>query len=315
MQRREILRTAGIAVALAAMPAAGRGTATADALADRGAALWRRFVVTSPKRVLLPEVRAHVAVILGAVRDGGRSPRLLGALSEALQLAGEIFLDLRRYGDAAHAHDLAATAARDAGHADRHACALARRAYVALYEHRPADADALLASAGAAARDGDGALPTRHWVAAVAARARAALGDADGCARALAAAAGAPPAPPLGWLRFDGGRLAEERGACAVLLGQPGRAIATLDAVLDRPLSARRRGGVLADLVIAAAQQRDVDRIERYGDAAVDLAAAHDSGVVAQRLADVRVALAPLRRDRRVRALDDNLATLIPGTT
>lgn len=58
-----------------------------------------------------------------------------------------------------------------------------------------------------------------------------------------------------GWLRFDGSRLAEERGACYLQLGRPDLAEEALTAALAQPLSLRRRAAVLSDLAVLGAHR------------------------------------------------------------
>src|SRR5215469_3577292 len=63
------------------------------------------------------------------------------------------------------------------------------------------------------------------------------------------------PAHNGGWLRFDGSRLAEQRGACFVKLERPELAEPALQEALRYDLSTRRRGLVLADLALVALQR------------------------------------------------------------
>ena len=80
-----------------------------------------------------------------------------------------------------------------------------------------------------------------------------------------------------GWLRFDGSRLAEERGARYVELGQLDLAEQALTTALRQsPLakgqSYRRRGAVLTDLAIIGAKRRDIEQTLAHAHEAVDLA-------------------------------------------
>ncbi|MFD6593375.1 hypothetical protein ACFWFH_07775 [Streptomyces coelicoflavus] len=122
------------------------------------------------------------------------------------------------------AYTLAASASQEAKSYDLWACALVRHAYIDLYERRCADAVGTLSAAEKVARRGDGSLSTRSWVAAVQAEAYAGLGDLAACERALDKAekvtglSGA--AHNGGRPRFDGSRLAAERGARYLQLGR-----------------------------------------------------------------------------------------------
>src|SRR6266508_4254679 len=108
---------------------------------------------------------------------------------------------------------------------------------------------------------------TRYWIAAVQAETFAGLGDRDGCERALDAAAAvqgmAGTVHNGGWLRFDGSRLAEERGTCYVTLGRADLAESALTGALAGPLTTRRRAGVLTDLAMIGVHGRDTDQGSR----------------------------------------------------
>lgn len=309
--RRDILRLAGVAAAVAKVPSTAphSGGATATALTETTAGLWRQFTSAPTKQALLPQVRDHMRITAGVLTDRtGPTRALLSTYAETLQLAGEIFFDARRYDDAAHAYALATSATEDP---DRRACAMIRHGYVCLYTGRTGDALAILDAARRVAADGDPGLPTRHWAASVQSQAYAAAGDAHGCERARETAAEVvhlPAGPGLGWLRFDGTRLDEERGACQTRLRQYADATTTLTAVLDRRLSARRRGAVLADLIAAGAGRRDPDQVLTYAPEALTLAG--ESGAVASRLAAVRPALGHLRCDRRVARVAADISAL-----
>jgi hypothetical protein len=67
-----------------------------------------------------------------------------------------------------------------------------------------------------------------------------------------------------GWLRFDGSRLAEERGTCFARLGRIDLAESAMTEALTMKLSMRRRGSVLTDLALLGAQRHDADQIVGY---------------------------------------------------
>jgi hypothetical protein len=137
------------------------------------------------------------------------------------QLAGELAFDANRYDAAAASYALAASASKEVGAYDLWACALIRSAYVDLIEHRYQRAADVLAAARRVASRGDPGLATRYWAAAVQAEAYAGLGDFDACEEALDEADKVVSLTGQvsngGWLRFDGSRLPEERGARAQL--------------------------------------------------------------------------------------------------
>lgn len=166
---------------------------------------------------------------------------------------------------------------------------------------------------------GDSSLSTRHWVASVQAEAYAGLGDLDACEHAMDRAETVrdltADSVNGGWLRFDGARLAEERGARYVQLGRLDLAEETLKGALGQPALAsgqsfRRRGSVLTDLAVIGAKRRDVEQLVAYGSKAVGLARASASGYVARNLQALRDEFGPLRRDHRVAELGAEIATL-----
>ncbi|WP_037973540.1 helix-turn-helix transcriptional regulator [Streptomyces sp. NRRL WC-3742] len=240
--------------------------------------------------------------------------RLCETTADLLQLAGEIFFDGNRYTDAAQCYALAVSAAREASAYDLWACALARHAFIGLYERRFATTVPMLKAASELAGHGNRELSTRHWVAAVQAQAFAGLGDLDSCNRALDLAGQvhslAGQVHNGGWLRFDGSRPAEERGTCYTRLGRPDLAEGALVEALDQPLSARRRGSVLTDLAILGIQQKDSDRLLSYAGEALLLAQQSGSGYVGRKLRELQGRLEPFGADRRISALSSQIASL-----
>jgi transcriptional regulator with XRE-family HTH domain len=232
MNRRELLRLFSMAGAQLALPEAGlddaRITCTGGAervdapgpaeYAALNTHLWQVFGLTTVKSHLLPLVRNQLGVLTdGLRRSAGPARQQLCLLTaDVFQLAGEVFFDGNQYADAAHCYTLAGAAGKEADAFDLWACSLTRHAYLAVYERRFHQAAPMLELAAALARRGDPALSTRYWIAAVNAETLAGLGDRDGCERALDAAAAVQGMTGTvhngGWLRFDGSRLAEERG-------------------------------------------------------------------------------------------------------
>ncbi|MFH8515080.1 transcriptional regulator [Streptomyces gelaticus] len=235
--------------------------------------------------------------------------------ADLYQLTGELFFDANRYTDAVQCYTLAAHAAQAGGDRDLWACAMTRHAYVELYARRAPAAHPLLAAAARVAQRGDGTLSTRHWVASVQAQAYAAVGDLDACNRALDEAEkvhtlGGGHSHNGGWLRFDGSRLAEERGACYLQLGRPDLAEDALTAALAQPLSLRRRAAVLSDLAVLGAYRRDIDQVVHYAEQALGLADRSHSGFISRKLDGLRGRLAPLMADGRISDLDHRIAAL-----
>ena len=154
---------------------------------------------------------------------------------------------------------------------------------------------------------------------AVQAQAYAGLGDQQACNRALDTANRvldlADTASPGGWLRFDGSRLAEERGTCYLTTGQHAQAEAALTEALSRTVSLRRRGSLLADLAVLGAQRRDIDQVLHYAAGAVDLAEQTGStGYVGRKLCHLQAEVRPLLADARVAELNERI-TRLPVTS
>ncbi|MGH3222563.1 MAG: helix-turn-helix domain-containing protein [Streptosporangiaceae bacterium] len=331
INRRELLYLFSVAGALMAAPAApdwerldyfaSRGSGVdAEALAELAALnthLWRVFVLSKSKSLVFPIVRDQLGVMTGYLRSPA-SPaayqQLCALAGDLFQLAGEILFDGNKYTDAAHCYTLAATASREAGAHDLWACALTRHAFIAVYERAFGNAVPLLEMASALARRGDAALSTRHWVSVVQAHAFAGLGDMSACQAALDAAEQVRALQGElhngGWLRFDGSRLAEERGACYVELERPDLAESALADALGGKLSARRRGILLTDLAVIGAQRSDPAQVAAHGAVALEVAAQTGSGVIARKLAGLQAHLGPLLADRRVRELDQQITAL-----
>jgi tetratricopeptide (TPR) repeat protein len=323
MNRRELLRLLSISGTLVAVP-----NLTTDAHADDSeqisqyeqlnSHLWQVYALSESKRTVYPVIRQQLDLLtesLHRAHSSAAHKRLCAATGDLLQLTGEIFFDADRYTEAAHCYKLAADACKEADAFDLWACALTRHAYLGMCEHRFEDVTPILEGAARVARRGDGELSTRHWVSAVQAEAYAGLGRLDACQRALDQAEGVKaltgPAMPGGWLRFDGSRLAEERGICYAALGRADLASDALTRALHAATSPRRRGSILADLASLGAQMRDLDQVLERGGQAVELAEqTRSSGYVGRKLQGLRTQLAPLASDPRAAQLCDRIAQL-----
>ncbi|MFF9983798.1 helix-turn-helix transcriptional regulator [Streptomyces erythrochromogenes] len=326
MIRREFLRILTVSGAMTALPAYEAEAVTAGAL--RGAPadfermndhLWRVYQLARSKSSVYPVIRDQLSRLNEALDAGrGSSRTLLGAAADLFQMAGEIAFDGNRYTEAAASYSLAASAGKEAGAYDLWACALVRHSYLDMSERRYHQAAQMLGAAERLAGRGDKALSTRHWVASVQAEAYAGLGDLSACESALARAEEvrhlAAEGTNGGWLRFDGTRLAEERGARYVQLGRLDLAEETLrNALAQTGLSSgqsyRRRGTVLASLAAIGAKRRDPDQVLEYGREAIGLARVSKSGYVARRLQALCDEFGPLNRDHRVAELGAEIAT------
>ncbi|MFE5327939.1 helix-turn-helix transcriptional regulator [Embleya sp. NPDC056575] len=302
MIRRDFLRAIAVASALASLTVDDANALTEGV--QRGHSsdhlqmnehLWQVYLRARTKGSVHPIVRDQLSTLTGALDRGSGTElrRLCSAAADLFQLAGELAFDGGRYSDAAASYALAATAGKDAESFDLWACALVRHAYVELFQQRPRQATRTLLGAEQVARRGDSSLSTRHWVACVQAEAYAGLGELTACERALDRAEKVAelngPGHNGGWLRFDGSRLAEERGARYVQLGRLDLAERVLVGALDQGALApgqsfRRRAAVLTDLAVIGAKRKDPDQVVTYGREAVQLARESSSGYVARRL-------------------------------
>ncbi|MEU1051734.1 helix-turn-helix domain-containing protein [Streptomyces sp. NPDC005876] len=315
MIRREFLRLIGVSGALAAVPA-GEADALDGGVIDYGRMngyLWQVYQFARAKHTVYPVVRSQLTALNDALRDRRAAPgSLCVAAGDLFQLAGELAFDSNRHDDAAAFYSLAASASKEVRAYDLWACALIRSAYVDLSEHRYKQAAETLEAARCVALRGDSSLVTEHWAAAVQAEAFAWLGDFDACEEALDEAEKVTDLGGQvlngGWLRFDGSRLAEGRGARYLQLNRLGLAETALqDALKLAPLAAgrsfRRRSAVLVDLAVIGARRKDPEQVMQYGLEAMRLAQASGSGYVARRLQSLAAELGTCGRDRRIAEL------------
>lgn len=327
MYRRELLRLLGLAGTLIGLPPmadsddhdAARRSGDLQELRDFNTHLWQVFGLSSTKHLVYPLAQDQLHVLIDRL-DNAESDsehrQVCIMASELFQLAGEIFFDSDLYADATHCYNLAASAAKEAGAYDQWACALTRNGYVSLYDQQYDQAAKILDAAGRIAARGDSQLATRYWVASVQAQAAAALHDLDGFQRSWSLAEQIPEARDLinpgGWLRFDGSRLDEERGACYLTLGQPELAADALATAFKRSISPRRRSSLLVDLGVVGVRKGDADEVLQHGHAAVDIAEqSHSPGYLGRRLRSLQTQLHILRHDPRVVALDDRITGVL----
>lgn len=327
MIRREFLRILTVSGALAVLPVeeaealtegVRRGVPADFARMNRH--LWQVYQLARSKGSVYPVVRDQLTTLNEALASNRGSARaLLSAAADLFQLAGEVAFDGNRYSDAVASYSLAASVSKDAEAYDLWACALVRHAYVDMSEHRYRQAAQMLGAAERLADRGDSNLSTRHWVASVQAEACAGLGDLDACERAMDRAEAVrdltADSTNGGWLRFDGARLAEERGSRYVQLGRLDLAENALRDALEQTALAsgqsyRRRGAVLTDLAAIGSKRRDVEQVVAYGREAIELARSSGSGYVARRLQALCDEFGPLSRDHRVAELGAEITVL-----
>ncbi|MEV0051125.1 helix-turn-helix transcriptional regulator [Saccharopolyspora shandongensis] len=331
VNRRELLRLVAATGSLLAIPAfdvdrVQHGAehprrldpATVDAYEQLNAELWTKFAESRSKRDVLPAAQQQLAAINASLNEpqGADMRRRLCTLAgDLFQLCGEIFFDSDSYEDAARCYAEAAHVSKEAREFDLWACAMTRHAFISIYERQYKHASPLLDGAAQLAVRGNPSRTTRYWVAAVQAQTYAGLGNLPACQRALDKAEQVAnlgsTAPATGWLRFEGSRLDEERGACYVTLRRPDLAEPALSKALGQATSARRRGSVLVDLATVGAQRGDVDQLLMNGAAALDSARQTASGYVGRKLGDLREHLVPYLGDRHVRYLDSQIKDVV----
>ncbi|MGW1956676.1 helix-turn-helix transcriptional regulator [Streptomyces sp. NPDC001920] len=322
MIRREFLHLMAVSGVVAAIPtvevdAQEQGATDFDRMNGH---LWQVYQLARAKHSVYPVVQSQLTALNDALRNGqATAGSLCIAAGDLFQLAGELAFDSNRHHDAAASYSLAASASKEAGAYDLWACALIRTAYVDLSERRYRQAAETLGAARRVAMRGDSSLATKHWAAAVQAEAFAWLGDFDACEEAMDEAEKVADlrgqVSTGGWLRFDGSRLAEERGARYLQLNRLGLAETALkDALKLAPLAAgqsfRRRGAVLVDLAAIGAKRKDPEQVIEYGLEAVHLARTSGSGYVARRLQTLTAKLGSFGRDGRIAELRAEIGTL-----
>lgn len=328
MIRREFLRVIAVTGALSSLSptdvhalAEGVQRGASEDFARMNSHLWQVYQLARSKSSIYPIVQDQLATLTRTLetRSEIEAGALCGAAGDLFQLAGELAFDNSRYTDAAASYTLAASASREARSYDLWACALVRHAYVGMSGRQYKEAAGVLSAAEKIAKRGDGTLPTRYWVASVQAEAYAGLGRLTACERALDEAEKvadlADFTPCSGWLRFDGSRLAEERGARYLQLGRLDLAETSLTGALEQDALAkghsyRRRGAVLTDLAAIGAKRHDSDQVVTFGREALELARASSSGYVARRLRGLRAEFGPFADDGRVAELGSEIDAL-----
>ncbi|MGH3943062.1 MAG: helix-turn-helix domain-containing protein [Pseudonocardiaceae bacterium] len=290
---------------------------TIDDLAQLNDHLWQVFARTKRKRSVLPLVRKQLSLLTDALHrshEEDAHKRLCILAGDLFQLAGEVFFDGNQYAHASHCYSLAAAASKEANAYDLWACAMTRHAFIGIYEQQFDKSAHMLELAANLARNGDSSLSTTQWIHVVRAQSLAGLGQLDECQRALdgAEAVNSPSGRVHtgGWLRFDGSRLAEERGACYVALRRPDLAEVALTKALSQDLSPRRRGSVLIDLAMMSVQCGDPERLVMYADAALDTARQTESGVIYRKLQILQEQLSSFLGDRHVRHLSEHITAV-----
>ncbi|AEA26547.1 hypothetical protein Psed_4390 [Pseudonocardia dioxanivorans CB1190] len=237
------------------------------------------------------QARAHVDNVEQIVRyalPGDIRDEAAAELSQAAALAGWQALDMGNLDEAWRLHETAVSAARESGDGSALAYARAQQAYVLLDGDRPADAQALIASAGRSHAPIPPSL--RAWLYAAEGEASAALGDRDAAIRALDAADALLPDQvdaSLPYLMLDDGHLARWRGHCLARLGEES-AIAELSAALAKMGEGnygRAEVSLRVDLALAFTARSDIAEARKQAQLASELAGQTGSARQRRRIA------------------------------
>jgi len=278
---------------------------------------WSLYRGSAAKFTVLDGVLGQLKTLIGFLKESHPAllhGQLCALASDLSQLAGEIFFDANDYSTAQSCYTFAAASAKEANQYDLWSCALVRSSFLPIYDERFHDALPLLHAARNIVSRGDTTLVTRFWIAAVEADAQAGVGNLSMCQQALDCAAEVchvKGGSNGGWLRFDGDRLPEQRGACFVKLERPDLAIPTLLSSLDHlSTPTRRRGMVLNDLATALAQQGHIEQACIYADEVVGIATQAASGVLKKGIHSLRLQLESFANCSAVSNLDQKITLL-----
>ena len=204
---------------------------------------------------LAVQAQAHVDQVSNALRRSVTGPRdLLGVcLAEAAALAGWHALDRQDLGQAWDMHELARTAAREAGDIAVTAHVTAQQSCVLLDSGQAELALKLARTASQMARNKVPAL-LAAWLAAAEAEAFAAVGNEVATLRRLDAASrllDRADGDELPYLMLSAGHLARWRGHCLARLGHAEAIEYLTKALSDAGDSVRAATGLHADLALA----------------------------------------------------------------
>lgn len=234
---------------------------------------------------LAVQARAHVDQVAQAFRRSVAGPRdsLATCLAEAAALVGWQALDRLDHGEAWDLHDLARSAAREAGDVTVLAHVSAQQSCVLLDAGQP---DLALRLASRATRVARGKVPAllEAWLMANEAEALAASGEISGTLRKLEVAErllGNADGDDLPYLMLTPEHLARWRGSCLARLGHA-EAIESLSVALGAANdSVRATTGLHADLALAYQQAEHLETAREH--AMIATAMAQRFGSVRQR--------------------------------
>lgn len=332
MQRREWLKSMGLAAIASALPVTPPVTrvarfnaqprADATTLAGLAAltATYQRLYHDAAPQLLMTPIKAHLQTVDGLLSGGvGSNARrvLLANLSQVAQLAGRLsFFDLQDPLTARGYFMTAYDSAVSAGDASLAAGALGHLVFVPAAANQWSAATDHLERARAHAVAGAPSIIS-SWLAAVSSEIHANAGDdrsariaIDDAKRALESSS--PTVVPEWFDYYDATRLHGFEGYALLRGGHTATAVQHLEEALTRLESSatKQRTVFLTDLAAANVLQGDIDRAcDLAAQAAIELRARRYATCVS-RLRDFRSSVHPYRTSRAVRELDRAMVEL-----
>lgn len=249
---------------------------------------------------LLDQLNGQIAQIDRMLRYSAASAEraaLAEVLADAAMLAGWEALDRGSLDLAWKQHEIAKSAAREAGSAAILAYATGQQAFILIELDMFTEAVQLLEHAESTGR-GKTAELLRAWLAAARGEGLAAHGQAEDALRAFDTASALLPVDPndadMPFLMLNPGHLARWRGHALSRL-RDRRAVSELEVVLDglNPTTARARAGTLADLAFAHSAMGNRDAAIHYARQARQLASQIGSERQKRRLARLLLPTVP----------------------
>ncbi len=246
--------------------------------------------------------------------------RAESAYAELTQLVGWLCFNMGDYHSAQHYYDDARSAAHDAQNVDLVAYILCTMSQLATWQGKPrVGIDHALAAAVWA--DQAHSPLARAYAADVAVQAYADDNQSDKCREALdqeyvALKAAQADEPAARWWYFYGESFyCMTEGQCALKLQRPGAAMDALDKsmTLVNPTDVHNRSFGLLLRAEARIQQVEIAEASSIVGDVARLTAGNGSQRIAQRITDVRGLLAPWKRTKPVRELDERLAAYRPA--
>ncbi|MGH4013435.1 MAG: hypothetical protein ACRDSL_05770 [Pseudonocardiaceae bacterium] len=239
----------------------------------------------------------------------------ISVYAELTRMVGWMRFNLGDYRGAQHYYEDARSAAHDAQNVELVTFALGSMSQLATWEGRaPTGIDHAIAAQSWASRTGDPRVEAD--AADRAARAFAADRQADACRKALdtaqaaAARIGSEPGDPR-WAYFyqDESRIWGAMSDCALLLGEPDRALdtASKSLVVADPANVHNYAFCMLFQAGAFVQKTEIAEATRVMGEVVALTATYTSARIDQRITELRAALSPWQRSKPVRELDEVL--------